>query len=210
MRRRDLIRLAALSLLPPALGLATAGRAGAQAIDVEAILNDPEAPAFGNPNGDVTIVAFLDYNCPYCKTSAPDLARVVKEDGRIRLVYKDWPILTEASVYGAQLALAARYQDKYEAVHDALMRIPGRRIGEQKMLEAVAGAGVDLDRLMADLKAHISDIAALLRRNNAQAESLSLKGTPTYLVGPLLASTLDYPAFKRAVAEARRRQAAEH
>ncbi|MFG1346721.1 DsbA family protein [Xanthobacter autotrophicus DSM 431] len=215
MRRRDLIRLAALSLLPPALLAAGAGRAGAQgapqapAIDVEAILRDPQAPGAGNPEGDVTIVAFLDYNCPFCKTSAPDLARVVKEDGRIRLVYKDWPILTEASVYGAQLALAAKYQGRYGEVHDALMRIPGRRIPEEEMLKAVAASGVDLDRLMADLKAHIGEIGALLKRNATQAESLGLQGTPTYLVGPLLASTLDYASFRRAIAEARRRQAAE-
>lgn len=204
MRRRDFIRIAALAALAPA-ALAGAGRAQAEGVDVNAILSDPAAPTFGNPDGDVTIVAFLDYNCPFCKKSAPDLARVVKEDGRIRLVYKDWPVLTEASVYGAQLALAAAYQGRYESVHNALMAIPGRRIDEQTMLKAVAASGVDLDRLMADLKAHIADIGALLKRNNAQAESLGLSGTPTYLVGPLLASTLDYASFKRAVAEARRR-----
>lgn len=205
MQRRDLIRLAALTLLPPGLALAAARPAWAQAIDVDAILNDPQAPTFGNPEGDVTIVAFLDYNCPYCKKSAADLVRVVKEDGRIRLVYKDWPILTEASVYGAQLALAAKYQGQYEAVHAALMGIPGRRIAEQKMLEAVQNSGVDLDRLMTDLKSRIGEIAALLRRNTAQANALGLQGTPTYLVGPLKTSTLDYADFKRAVAEARRR-----
>lgn len=207
MRRRDFIRIAALTALVPA-ALAGAGTAWAEGVDVNAILRDPAAPTFGNPEGDVTIVAFLDYNCPFCKKSAPDLARVVKEDGHIRLVYKDWPVLTEASVYGAQLALAATYQDRYESVHNALMSIPGRRIDEPTMLKAVAGSGVDLDRLMADLKAHIADIGALLKRNAAQADSLGLSGTPTYLVGPLLASTLDYASFKRAVAEARRRQTA--
>lgn len=206
MRRRDFIRTAALAALAPAV--LAGGRARAQGVDVNAILHDPDAPTFGNPDGDVTIVAFLDYNCPFCKKSAPDLARVVQEDGRIRLVYKDWPVLSAASVYGAQLALAAQYQGRYESVHTALMAIPGRRIDEQTMLKAVAASGVDLDRLMADLKAHIADIGALLKRNAAQADSLGLSGTPTYLVGPLLASTLDHASFKRAVAEARRRQAA--
>jgi len=202
MRRRDLIRLAAVPLL-----LAATGASFAQSVDVEAILNDPEAPTAGNPKGDVTIVAFLDYNCPYCKKSAPDLARVVKEDGRIRVVYKDWPILTEASVFGARLALGAQYQGRYQLVHDTLMAIPGRGISKDEMLKAVQGSGVDLDRLQADLDAHAGDIGALIKRNNAQAESLGLQGTPTYLVGPLLASTLDYASFKRAIAEARRRQA---
>jgi len=205
MRRRDFIRTAALAALAPAV--LAGGRARAQGVDVNAILHDPDAPTFGNPDGDVTIVAFLDYNCPFCKKSAPDLARVVQEDGRIRLVYKDWPVLSAASVYGAQLALAAQYQGRYESVHTALMAIAGRRIDEQTMLKAVAASGVDLDRLMADLKAHIADIGALLKRNAAQADSLGLSGTPTYLVGPLLASTLDHASFKRAVAEARRRQA---
>src|ERR1700730_8808155 len=83
------------------------------AISKEMVLNDPDAPVGGNPKGDVTIVAYLDYNCPFCKKSAPDLDRIVKEDGKIRLVYKDWPILGPTSPYSAQLALAAMYQGKY-------------------------------------------------------------------------------------------------
>ncbi|MCS0505197.1 DsbA family protein [Ancylobacter mangrovi] len=208
MQRRNVIRLVALSLLSAPLAAAGSRYAAAQGtVHVDAILHDPDAPVTGNPRGDVTIVAFLDYNCPYCKKSAPDLARVVKEDGRIRLVYKDWPILTEASVYGAQLALAANYQGKYLEVHDALMAIPGRRIPEEVMLKAVQATSVNLDRLMNDLQTRIGDIAALLKRNNSQANALGLQGTPTYLVGPLLASTLDYASFKRAIAEARRQQA---
>lgn len=209
MRRRDLIRLAALAFLPAALALAGGRPALAQGVDVDAILRDPDAPTAGNPQGDVTIVAFLDYNCPFCKKSAPDLARIVAEDGHIRLVYKDWPILTEASVYGAKLALAAKFQEKYEVVHAALMGIPGRKIPQEQMLQAVKASGVDMGRLEMDAQLHGAEIIALLKRTNAQAESLGLQGTPAYLVGPLLASTLDYASFKRAVAEARRRQAAE-
>lgn len=209
MRRRDLIRLAALSFFLPALALAGGRQAFAQGVDVDAILRDPDAPTAGNPEGDVTIVAFLDYNCPFCKKSAPDLERIVAEDGRIRLVYKDWPILTEASVYGAKLALAAKFQGKYEVVHTALMGIPGRKIPQEQMLQAVKASGVDMGRLEMDAQLHGAEIVALLKRTNVQAESLGLQGTPAYLVGPLLASTLDYASFKRAVAEARRRQAAE-
>ncbi|MFC3694625.1 DsbA family protein [Chenggangzhangella methanolivorans] len=170
------------------------------------ILNDPAAPVAGNPKGDVTIVAFLDYNCPFCKKSAPSLEKLVKTDGKIRLVYKDWPILTDASLYGARLALAAKYQGKYGAVHDALMGIPGRKIPEDKMLDAVKASGVDMARLDADLKAHGSEITALIERNKAQAEGLRLAGTPVYLVGPLfVAAALDYEQFKQAVAQARLR-----
>lgn len=181
----------------------------AQRVDVDAILRDPAAPTAGNPNGDVTVVAFLDYNCPYCKKAAPDLERAVKEDGGIRLVYKDWPILTEASVYGAQMALAAKYQGGYDKAHHALMAIPGRGVSKEQMAAAVRATGIDIDRLNADLNTRAGDIAALLRRNLAQAESIGLQGTPTYLIGPFRTSTLDYAGFKEAFAEARRRQAAE-
>lgn len=89
------------------------------------------------------------------------------------------------------------------------MGISGRKIPQEQMLKAVQGTDVDMARLNLDLQLHGAEISALLKRNLAQAGSLGLQGTPTYLVGPLLASTLDYSSFKRAVAEARRRQAAE-
>lgn len=172
----------------------------------EMIVNDPAAPKGGNPQGDVTIVAYLDYNCPYCKKSAPELEKLVTSDGKIRVVYKDWPILTEASVYGAKLALAANYQGKYAEVHKALMAIAGRKIPEDRMLAAIKGSGVDMARLEADAKAHDAEIVALLKRNDAQAKGLQLQGTPVYLIGPLLvAAAPDYAQFKEAVAEARKR-----
>jgi protein-disulfide isomerase len=102
------------------------------------ILNDPEAPAGGNPNGDLTIVDFFDYNCPYCKLAAKSLEKIVKTDGNIRLVYRDWPILAETSIIGARLALAAKYQGQYLPVHHALMGIPGYGVSQEKMIETAA------------------------------------------------------------------------
>lgn len=202
MHRRQLFRLAA------GAGAATFFIGRAWGSDTKAILYDPEAPETGNPKGDVTIVNFTDYNCPYCKKAEPDLLRAVNEDGKVRLVYKDWPILSEASVYGARLALAAKYQGKYDLVHHALMAIPGGKVPESKMLEAVQKSGVDLNRLQADLGANADRITALLRRNLAQANDLGLQGTPTYLIGPFKTMALNYDGFKEALAEARRRQAA--
>lgn len=196
---------AALSFLP-SRRFAAALAAG---IDKNSILNDPDAPVSGNPKGDVTIVAFTDYNCPFCKKAEPDLDRLVKEDGEIRLVHKDWPILTEASVYGAQLALAAKYQGRYDTVHDALMAIPGPRIPEARMLAAVEASDVDMVRLQRDLQKHGQDIAALLRRNAAQADALGLQGTPTYLIGTFMFSTLDYDGFRQAVSDVRQQTAAK-
>ncbi len=204
MQRRTFLAGAGATLVA-ALGM---GSWPARAADVSLndVLHDPEAPEGGNPKGDLTIVAFTDYNCPFCKKAEPDLARAVKEDGNIRLVYKDWPILTQASVYGARMALAAGYQGAYERAHHALMSITGRGVSQEDMEKAIAAAGVDMPRLKADLEAHKKDITALLARNMDQADALGLQGTPTYLVGPLLASTLDYDGFREVIAEARRRQ----
>ena len=113
-----------------------AALAAAGAIDVEAILNDPATPVAGDPAGDVAIVAFMDYNCPFCKRSSPDLERFVDDDGKVRLVYKDWPILTDASVVGAHLALAAKYQGKYRDAHVAMMSIRGQKIDEASLRAA--------------------------------------------------------------------------
>jgi protein-disulfide isomerase len=207
MDRRTLLALLPVVALAPALLSRPAMQAAfAQGTDVNAILNDPGAPVSGNPKGDLTIVAFLDYNCPFCKKSEPDLLRLVKSDGRIRLVHKDWPILGDASVYGAQLALAAKYQGRYDDVHRALMAIPGRKIPKERMLEAVSASGVDMARMEEDRTAHATEIAALLQRNLDQADALGLQGTPVFLIGSLkVAAALDYDGFKRAAAQARAR-----
>ncbi len=180
------------------------GLGSAHPPDVTAILNDPAAPIAGNPHGDVTIVTFFDYNCPYCKRSEPALARLITADQGIRLVYKDWPILTEASLFGARMALAAQYQGKYDAVHAALMAIAGKRIPQDRMLDAIKASGVDMARLDADLAAHDQDIAALLARNLEQAHALGLEGTPAFLIGPYkVTAALDDDGFRQAVADAR-------
>ena len=204
MKRRTFLTAATLAAFTLAGGMP----ALAQDIDVNAILHDPDAPEAGNPEGDVTIVAFLDYNCPFCKKSAPDLDRIVEEDGNIRLVYKDWPVLSEASVYGAQLALAAKFQGKYDEVHHALMAVPGHQVTEEQMLDAVRATDVDMQQLQDDITGHHAEITALLGRTMEQGDALGLVSTPTYLIGPMMTTTLDYDGFKETVAEARRRHAA--
>lgn len=206
MKRRTFINAA---MGAGAVGLTAAALpstvlAQSQSVTENAILNDLDAPVGGNPNGDLTIVIFSDYNCPYCKMAGAALDKVVAEDGNIRLIYKDWPILTKASVFGANLALAAKYQGGYVKVHDALMALPGRAVTEDQMVQAIRASGVDIDQLEKDGKAHANDIIALLKRNNDQALALGLRGTPAYLIGPyLVASALDYDTFKKAVKQAR-------
>ena len=210
MDRRRFLHIAALAVASAPL-LAVAGPpafAAPGAIDVEAILNDPETPVAGNPAGDVTIVAFMDYNCPFCKKSSPDLEKFVDDDGKIRLVYKDWPILSDASVIGAHLALAAKYQDKYRAAHVAMMSIRDQKIDEASLRSALKAAGIDMAQLDADLKARDADISALLKHNMSEADSLGLEATPVFLIGPFkVAKALDYDGFKEVVADFRARVA---
>lgn len=184
--------------------------ASAQAQDVkpgeltrEAILNDPATPVGGNPKGDVIIVAFEDYNCPFCKKSEPALQKLIKEDGQIRLVYKDWPILSETSVYAAIVALGAKYQGKYEVLHRAFMDIRGH-VDNAMIDQAVHRSDVNIAQLNKDLAAHSDEIHAIIRRNNAQALGMGFQGTPVFLIGPyLVAAPLDYDGFKKVVAQVR-------
>lgn len=193
--------LSGLAMLATA-GLPTA--AVADDLSAEMILRDPEAPVGGNPDGDLTIVSFFDYNCPFCKRTIEPLSKVLREDGNIRHVYKDWPILFPTSIFGAKYALAAKYQNRYEEAHLALMGIPGGRVPEEKMRAALQAANLDFERLDTDVRGHDPEITALLKRNNAQAEGLGLAGTPVFLVGRfLVASALDEAGFRQVIKDAR-------
>ncbi len=207
--RRTLAQIIAAAGVGYLIGPARAGDGPTEAdVSREAILFDPATPTGGNPKGDLTIVVFFDYNCPYCKQSEPELQRLVKTDRKIRLVYKDWPILTPDSIKGAQWALAAKYQGRYDDAHFAMMAIPGTKIPAAQMREAIAKSGVDMDRLDADLQSHGDEITKLLRRNLAQADSLGLQGTPAYIVGEYrVTQALNYEGFKHVAADARARAA---
>ena len=87
------------------------------------VLRDPDIPVAGNAAGDITIVEYFDYQCPYCRKVEPELRQVVQDDGKVRLVLKDWPILGPVSVVAARMALASKYQDKFLKAHDALIGV---------------------------------------------------------------------------------------
>ncbi|WP_374305641.1 DsbA family protein [Methylocella sp.] len=171
------------------------------------MLADPQTPVGGARDGDLTIVAFLDYNCPYCMKSAAALRDFMRADGRVRLVYKDWPILGPVSEDAARLALAAQYQGKYEAAHEALMS-GARKTSAEQARRLLAAAGVDMARLDRDLAARAGEIDAILKRTEKQADAMQFAGTPVYLIGPLLvAAPLDRAGFEDAAREARMREA---
>jgi protein-disulfide isomerase len=170
----------------------------------DAVLRDADNPVLGNPQGDITIVEYFDYQCPYCKKISPVLDQVVSEDKKVRLVLKDWPILGDPSGYAARLVLAAKYQNKYETAHRALIGKVGR-LTEAVIDDTLAQAGVDVAKAKADLAANKATIDALLKRNNDQAEAFGFRGTPAFVVGTFrVPGGLTAEQFKLAIADARK------
>jgi protein-disulfide isomerase len=168
------------------------------------VLRDPDVPVAGNPDGNISIIEWSDYNCPYCRKLEPELRQVVQDDGKVRLVMKDWPILGPVSVTAARIALAAKYQDKYHPAHDAMMGVSSR-LTESRIDELLAAAGVDMDRLKRDLADHGKDIDAVLKRNNEQAEAFGFNGTPSFIVGKYrVPGVLSINDFERIIADARK------
>src|SRR5664279_1859139 len=106
------------------------------------VLRDPDIPAAGNANGDITIVEYFDYNCPYCRKIEPELQQVVHDDGKVRMVWKDWPILGPTSIVASRMALACKYQDKFIQAHDALIGVSSK-LTEPRISELLAAAGID-------------------------------------------------------------------
>jgi len=171
------------------------------------VLRDPEIPATGNVDGDINIVEWFDYNCPYCRKIDPELRQVVQDDGKVRLVLKDWPILGEVSKIAARMALAAKYQDKFIQAHDAMIGVSSK-LTEPRLHELLAAAGVDMDRLKADLTGNARAIDAILARNNAQAEAFGFKGTPSFIVGKFrVPGVLTMAEFEMVIADARKAKA---
>jgi protein-disulfide isomerase len=168
------------------------------------VLRDPEIPVAGNVDGDITIVEWFDYQCPYCRKLEPELRQVVRDDGKVRLVLKDWPILGHVSKVAARLALAAKYQDKFLAAHEAMIGV-NSRLTEPRIRELLAGAGVDMDRLNRDLKTDANAIDAILARNNEQAEAFGFRGTPSFIVGKFrVPGILTMAEFEQVIADARK------
>ena len=171
----------------------------------EALERDPDAPVLGNPDGDVTIVEFFDYNCPYCKRAKPEIEGLLESDGNVRFVMREWPILGEGSLFAAKAALAAREQGRYEDMHWALMALG--RADEASVTEAAREIGLDLERLREDMEAPA--IQAHFQRSNQLAQALGFSGTPSFVVGdallPGLVPQTDLQAAVNGVRERRER-----
>jgi protein-disulfide isomerase len=210
--RRDTLRLLGASAvmlgMDIAPGSAAAQSDGEEKILTEAlVLRDPEIPAAGNVEGDITIVEYFDYQCPYCRKIEPELRQVVQDDGKVKLVMKDWPILGPVSVTASRMALACKYQDKYDKAHDAMIGVSSK-LTEPRIFELLAGADVDVDRARKDLATNAKAIDGMLARNSATAEGLGFRGTPSFIVGKFrVPGVLTMDQFEQVIADARKAKA---
>jgi len=166
-----------------------------------ALTDTPTDPVAGNPHGDVTVVEFYDLRCPYCRRMLPVIADLLRQDGKIRLIYKDIPILGPASVLGARAVLAAQRQGGYQRLHDAVMAgTPD--ITEATLHDDAVQAGLDWSRLLHDMAD--PEIQSRIAANLALAHDLGIDGTPVYVVGrAMLPGAVDLADLESAVTAAR-------
>lgn len=143
------------------------------------IFEDPNTPVGGNPKGDVTVAVFFDYYCGYCKRNLPHLAALIEKDPNVRIVYKEFPILSPQSQTAARAALAASRQGKYDDFHKAL--VGSSEVNEDIIKTLAATNKIDYPQLQKDM----SDprIDAELVQTAAIATSLGIEGTPAYVIG---------------------------
>lgn len=178
-------------LVLEALQALEARQADAQAAAAAAVLTsertlldrDPNAPVLGNPDGDVTVVEFFDYNCPYCKRAMSEVDALLAEDGNVRLVMREWPILSEGSAFAARAALAARKQGKYLEMHNAMMGMRGK-VEADTVLRVAGKIGLDIEKLKADMQS--PEIEEHIATSMRLAEALGFNGTPSFVIGDQL------------------------
>lgn len=162
---------------------------------------DSNAPIFGNPDGDVTIVEFFDYNCPYCKRAMPEVNALMAEDTNVRLVLREWPILSEGSAFAARAALASRQQGKYAEMHDALMTMRGK-VEAEAVLRIAGEVGLDVEKLKTDMQS--PEVEEHIATSMRLAEALGFNGTPSFVVGDqLIPGFVEKPQLVEAVTAAR-------
>ncbi|TIS53330.1 MAG: DsbA family protein [Mesorhizobium sp.] len=173
----------------------------ALAAKADEIFRDPASPVGGNAEGNVTMVEFFDYNCPYCRQVAPIMAQAVAADPQLRIVYKEFPILGPDSVFAAKAALAAQRQGKYVEFHKALYDAR-TRVTEAVVLKVAAEVGLDILRLKTDMQ--LPDIQAAIEKNTQLAQALKISGTPGFVVGDqIFPGATDLATMKKLIEQAR-------
>ncbi len=164
------------------------------------LLHDPASPVSGNPKGEITLVEFYDYRCGFCKKAASAVTELQKVDPRVRVVYKDFPILGEPSELAAKAALASQAQGKHQAFHEALLASHAD-MSKEAILKIAVNVGLDAKRLETDMAN--PKWQAVIEKNRALARELGISGTPGFIVGnELVPGWLDLNGLKELIARA--------
>jgi protein-disulfide isomerase len=152
---------------------------GAITPNADQLFNLASDPIFGNKDGDVVVVEFFDYRCGYCKRVAGGLMETVAQDGNVKLVMKEFPILGPDSVVAAKAALAARKQGKYNELHMALIETKGA-INENVVMKIAGSIGINTAQLKSDMNS--AEIQQEINATRALAQQLGINGTPAFVV----------------------------
>lgn len=149
----------------------------------QAVRSDPNSEVVGNPKGDVTVVEFFDYRCPYCKQAHTQLQALIKRDPKVRVLLREFPILGPDSLLASRAAIAARAQGKYLPFHTAMLET--RVLNEETIFRLAGDVGLDVERLKSDMSK--PEVQAIIARNRKLAEMLGITGTPAFIIGDQLA-----------------------
>lgn len=145
------------------------------------LFNDPNDAVVGNPDGDVTLVEMFDYNCTYCRSALPDLAKLIADDPNLRVVLKDFPILSQGSLEAAKIALAVHQAGgDYWAFHTKLFSTKGQ-VDKKAALDAAKAIGLDPAKI--DKASQAQDISKIIQQTYTEAQALDISGTPAYIIG---------------------------
>ena len=167
----------------------------------EALLAHPMSPVSGAADGDVTVVEFFDYQCGYCKRVLGPMLELLDTDARVRVVWKEFPVLGPVSRFAARAAMAAARQGRYQAFHVSLMGVR-ERLSEPAVIETAAAVGLDVERLRRDMDDPAID--AYLEETAQLAAALGIGGTPAFVIGDtLVPGAVDGARLEAIVAQAR-------
>ena len=166
------------------------------------LYQNPMTPEHGNPNGDAVVVEFFDYQCGYCKKVFPTFMKVMKSDKKLRVIWKELPILGPVSRFAARAAMASAQQGKYFDYHVALMRLRGR-LTEKRIMETAKKVGLDMNRLIQDMGS--PKIERYLDETLQLAEALGISGTPAFLIGnQLVPGAISADQMRQIIAQTRK------
>jgi len=168
------------------------------------IYDDPDHVVLGNPDGDVTLVEFFDYNCVFCRAAMPDVARLLAEDPNLRVIFKEYPILSEDSVNAARVAIAVSKTPgaDYWAFHELLYTARGQISGETALATAEI---MGMNRVELELAARGADVTDIIQKSYILADGLKISGTPAFIIGDeIIPGAVGYERLRDSIANVRK------